>query len=797
MEQTESIASIQLACSHCNETVITPYRNDSGEVFCCQGCQSVYNILQHSNLEQFYEIQKQTGDYTKPVKDLEQGSFDYLASEEYLQKYGSLEKDGTWSMSFYLKGVHCLACLWLIERLPELVSEVSEARLNLGKSLVTVKLKEGQKSFSEAARCLNRLGYPPFPVSNQDEIENIRKKEERGLILKIGVAAFSMMNIMLYTGSVYAGASGSYLLGFGYLSLFLSLPVVFYSALPFYQSAYAALRTKQINIDVPLSVAIITGFFISTYFVFKGSEHFYFDSIATLTFLILLSRLVLKKAQQISLNKNDLLSIFQRGTYLRKQGQDWIEVLSESLKAGEVIKVKPLQTIPCDGKLLSSRAKINMSSLTGESQPVVHIKSNNVFMGTTNMNEDIEIEVLSTGRDTRMGKLLVEIERENYSKSRYSFLTDKISKYFFAGVLVLAAVTFGTTYFQFGLEKALENSLALIIVTCPCALGLATPLTFSRVMELAQSKGIIFKNEESIENLNEIENVFFDKTGTLTTGNFQVIHHTYLGSDHIDYPRAINLLYALESKSQHPIAKSIVNWCSTQNNNLEFIILDLYEEILGKGVKGLLNNRTYEVYSVDDDSDTSKIVLSEDGNPVLVLNLKDALRKESKKLIKTLKKNNFATFILSGDRQHIVNEVSAELGIESDHFKAELTPENKASIISQYPNSLFVGDGANDSLAFNKAKASIATHGSVEMSLRVADIFLSEDNVGLVAEAIKLSKLSIQIVKRNLGFSLVYNISGALLAAIGAIGPLEAAVLMPLSSLTVLGNTLISTRERR
>ncbi|MCR9205422.1 MAG: heavy metal translocating P-type ATPase metal-binding domain-containing protein, partial [Halobacteriovoraceae bacterium] len=596
MQETESVASINLHCSHCQESVLTPYRNEKGrEIFCCQGCQSVYNILSGAKLEQFYEIQKQTGEYTKPVTEQESTGYDYLASQEFLEKYGRLETDGTWSMSFYLKGVHCLACLWLIERLPQLVKEVTEARLNLGKSLVTIKLMKNETSFVETARCLNRLGYPPFPISNQDELEVARKKEERGLILKIGVAAFAMMNIMLYTGSVYAGANGGYMISFGYLSLLLSLPVVFYSAFPFYKSAAAAIRTRQINIDVPLSLAIIAGFVISTYFVLIGSEHFYFDSIATLTFLILLSRLVLKKAQQASLNKNDLISIFQRGSYLKKVGNGWEETLSESLKERDILKVKPLQTIPCDGKLLSSKAKINMSSLTGESLPVQHIKGNNVFMGTTNMNEDIELEVLFTGRETRIGKLLDEIERTDHSKSQYSFLTDKVSKYFFATVLVLAVFTFFGTLLNTGLEKALENALALIIVTCPCALGLATPLTFSRIMELAQSKGIIFKNEQAIERLNEIDSIFFDKTGTLTTGNFQVIDFDFEGSQHSDFNRAINLIYALEAKSHHPIAKSIVQWCTKQSDRLEILPLELYEEILGKGVKGIYLERHYEV----------------------------------------------------------------------------------------------------------------------------------------------------------------------------------------------------------
>lgn len=787
-----------LKCDHCNEEVFTPFEDLAGHTFCCQGCKSVYAILNENNLGKFYSIQRETGEFTKPVQDLQSSSYNYLDEERFLLKYGKLiEAENSWSMSFYLKGVHCIACLWLIENLGEIVPDVQSARLDMGKSLVTVSLKPGLKSFSRVAQGLNKIGYPPFPISNQDELQHQKQKEERSLFLKLGVAGFSMMNIMLYSGSVYAGAKGWYLLSFGYLSFILALPVVLYSALPFYTSALGAIRSKRINIDVPLSFAILSGFLISSYFVFQGSEHVYFDSISTLTFLILLSRIILKKAQQNSLNKNDLLSIFQRGNYFKLIGQERKEILPEDIQLNDTVLIPPHQNLPCDGVLLSDETRINMSSLTGESRAILHKKGNNVFMGTSNLGEEIQVKVTAIGRETRMGRILEKLEQQGKNESAFSYLTDTISKYFVSAVFLLAVVTFIVTSFYSSPLTALENALALIIVTCPCALGLATPLTFSRIMERARSRGIVLKNEETIEKLSKVENIFFDKTGTLTSGSYEVVSYQVAPKVVERFSELINILYSLETKSQHPIAKSIIRWCSKINSPLKNVVFDIYEEILGKGVKGFFNNMTYEVFTINNSDGYNEVVLVENGTQILSLLMKDQIKPESERTLNNLRMENFKTFMVSGDKDEIVREVSNKLSFKNSESFSEKTPEQKAEIIAEYSNSLFVGDGANDSLAFDKATVSLATHGSVEMSLRVSNIFLSKDDLSLIPEALSLSKLGVKVIKRNLSFSLFYNITGAALAIAGIIGPLEAAILMPVSSLTVLANTLISTRERR
>ncbi len=786
----------QVQCSHCGDKVVTPFEDEGGHSFCCQGCMSVYQILQQSNLQQFYNIQEKTDDYTRSVKNLKNKEFKYLDNLKFIEKY-THDIEGFLSMSFYLQGVHCLACLWLIEKLPELVENVMHSRLDMGKSLVTITLRKGENSFSAAAKCLNSLGYDPYPISNQTELKENQQKEERSLLLKIGIAAFSMMNIMLYTGSVYAGAKGLFQVGFGYLSLLLAIPVVFYSAIPFYKSAIGAIKNKKVNIDVPLSLSIIFGFIVSSVFVVLQKEEFYFDSIATLTFLILLSRYILKKAQQKSLNKNDLLSIFQRESTYRKifNTENFEEVLPDQLNPEDIVRVGANEIIPCDGEIIKGTTRINLSTLTGESQSIFHGLKSQVYMGTLNLGDTVEILVNKTNQQTRIGQLLLKIQNEKSERSQYSFITDKVSKYFVSLVLLLATIVFCYYLFKTDLVNSLEHTLALVIVTCPCALGLATPLTFSRIMALAQRNGLIIKSEDAIERLSNIKNIFFDKTGTLTTGNYQVTEFEYFTSRSDQQIILLNILFSLESKSNHPVALSIVKWCSTHNNHLKNLQLINFEVVLGKGVKGFVEDQYYEVSTTDTGKGYVNANLYKNGEKALSLKLSDDIRNDSHITLEKLRGQHFKTFLVSGDKDSVVQKIGKELLFEPGNIHSEVAPEKKSLIIEKYQNSLFVGDGANDSLAFKKADVSIATHGSVEMCLRTSDIFLGEDKLELINYSIVLSKRAMKVIRINLGFSLIYNIIGASLAITGFIGPLEAAIIMPISSLTILGITLYHTRN--
>ncbi len=784
------------SCKHCHEQVVTPFLDDEGQQFCCQGCRSVFQILNQNGLEDFYKIQEQTGDYTKPVKKIEDKQFSYLNNPDFIKKYAQTKKANI-SMTFYLEGVHCLACLWLIEKLPEMVPNVKSARLDMSKNLVDIELIEGEVTFSHAAQVLNSLGYKPFPISNTSEEKERRKKEDHALLLRIGIAAAAMMNIMLYSGSIYFGADGKYLEYFGLISFGLCLPVIFYSATPFYKSAWGALRNKHINIDVPLVLAIVLSFVVSSYFAFTGSSHHYFDSLATLTFLILSSRYLLRKAQQSGFEKKDLSSFFLQGTVRKRNSDQSIEEIHpEQISLGDHLVVLAGETVPADGKIIYGETRLNLATLTGESIPVLQKVGSMAYMGSQNVGKEFTLEVEAISSETRLGKILGEVERQSQQRSHYTLLTDTVSRYFVTIILILTAFSFMGNYYFYGLEAALTRSLSLIIVTCPCALGLATPLVFGRILSLCAKMGIIVKSEYSLETIAKTQTIFFDKTGTLTSGEFEVEEVQPILEPSINFTLQ-DIIFSLESNSHHPLASSLVRWSSAQAEQLKRVPWSLYEEITGRGVRGIYNEKEYEIFTVRGQEDETVVVLTENTKPIAHIILKDRARPESLTVLKKLRTQGLNLFLSSGDKKPIVDHIGSELGFDQAHRRAELSPEAKAKWMDQFEHTIFVGDGANDALAFSKASASVAMQGAVEVSLKSSDAFLYRNDLNLVDQLIQNAKQSIRLVKQNLAFSLLYNVVGAYLALIGFIGPLEAAILMPISSFTVLANTIYGSRLKK
>ena len=782
----------EVVCKHCHEQVITPFYDEQDKVFCCQGCRSVYQILNLNGLNDFYKIQEQTGDFTKPVKNVENKQFSYLDNSEFIKKYAQVDK-ATLKMTFYLEGVHCLACLWLIEKLPQMVPNVRSSRLDMSKNLVDIELNEGEAQFSVVAQTLNSLGYKPFPISNTNEENERRKKEDHAILLRIGIAGASMMNIMLYSGSIYFGADGKYLEYFGLISLALCLPVVGYSATPFYKSAWAAIKNKYINIDVPLALAIISSFVVSSFFAFTGSHHHYFDSLSTLTFLILSSRYLLRKAQQSGFEKKDLSSFFLQGTIRRRNpDQSLEEIHSEQIQLGDHLVVLPGETVPADGKIIAGETRLNLATLTGESVPLLQKIGSHAFMGSQNVGKEFTLEVEALLAQTRLGKILDEVEKESNQRSNYTLITDKISSYFVTTILFLTALSFMANLYLHNLEEALIRSLSLIIVTCPCALGLATPLVFSRILSLSAKMGIIVKSEYSLETIAKSQNIFFDKTGTLTSGEFEVEEVSQRHSPSINFTIE-DIIFSLESNSVHPLANSLVRWASSKKGKLQRIPWSLFEEITGKGVRGIYNEIEYEIYTIRGNDNETVVILAENTNVIGRITLKDRPRPEAKSVLKKLRNNDLKLYLSSGDKKPIVDYIGEHLGFDSNHRKSELTPEQKALWIESTVDSIFVGDGANDALAFSKASASIAMQGAVEVSLKSSDAFLCRNDLSLINQLIHNANQGIRLVKQNLAFSLIYNTIGAYLALIGFIGPLEAAILMPISSFTVLANTMYGT----
>ena len=792
-------------CEHCGEKVVVPSIlsiKGNEKIFCCNGCKTVFQILHEKGLDNYYQLRDQTGtrDQLTPVDDSEE-EYQYLDQKDFLDKYAK-QTEKSITLDFFIEGIHCVACLWLIEKLPDFVEEVIQSKLNMSKSIATVTIHQNGK-LSNVAKQLALLGYKPHPILTDSDVQRLAKEEDRKMLIKIAVAFTCAGNIMLLAYSVYGGATGSLAKHFNWYSFFLILPIIFYSAIPFYQSAWSAIKSRKLSIDIPIVVALIVGTLSGFVNLLNGSHHLYFDSLATLVFLLLGARYLLKKSQQKSLNATEIATFFSNRTTHRWNEKDQLyeDIHAQFLNPKDIILVKPGEMVPADGLILDGISNINNSLLTGESVPVKAEKSNYIYSGTTNLDQNLKVQVLKTGSDTRLGKILQSVESGWNQKAEIVTLADNVAKYFVSIVFILAFITFITVFiFSGDFEDAFTRAFTLIIITCPCALGLTTPLALTMTLGKLAKKGMIIKNEQIIEKLSKAKEIFLDKTGTLTHGNFQVSQWIDVDEKKSSFEN-MSIVYSLESRSKHPIAKAVCKFIKSKyyqaNQFLETHEIIDYREHAGKGVSGIINQNKFEIRTLEIQKSDSKtwVALYSDNKVIAEIALEDQLRSDAPEVIDEITKMGIRPAIISGDTKGPVKKVAKALNLKNDNYFYQVSPEQKSQILDTHSEAIMVGDGANDAIALGKAYVGVAVHGSVDISLRAADVYLSQSGMGPVLSIIVASKETMKVIKRNLIISLFYNVTGATLAIMGLITPLVAAILMPLSSLTVLVLTLASTHK--
>lgn len=776
-----------IQCVHCDEQALLPVflaQDPEHKLpFCCRGCLTVYEVLKERSLSSYYDIKNSSSVFKRraPVKSSE-STFSYLDDAAFIQDHSYKNHDGHQVMDFYLEGIHCLACLWLIEKLPEFLTGVLRAKLDLDKSVVSVSLSSEGK-FSEVARELDRLGYRPHALDRNEDSKLHREKEERSFLMRLGVAGAASGNIMIYSFSLYAGASESTARIFHLLTVILALPVFTYSAWPFYQSAWTSLKNKMVSIDIPISLALLMGAVMGVRGLFVNFEENYFDSLTALVFLLLLSRYFLRKIQDKGLSARDLHYFYQNESVLRKTVEGFEEVHTSYVKAGDVLKIRPDEFIPADGVVMEGDSLINNSLLTGESLPDHVKRGHHVFSGTQNLNSDLLIQVEKTSRETRLGQILRNVEQGWSMRSRTVDLTSVIAKYFTLTVIALSVILFLSLLSQEGTTVALTRALTLLIVTCPCALAISVPLTFHRSLSLAARNGIIVKSDEVFEKLTKAKRIFLDKTGTVTLGQLSVTEIRVLEKPLVNLSHIIS---TLEERSRHPVGRALREFAAT--NGGRKLPVRSFREIPGTGVEGEIEGKFYFIGGGE---------IRENNKKFASFCVKDGVRKDSAKVISHLQENGLEVSLLSGDREDVVLPMAREIGVSTDRTFFRISPEEKMDLVKKSSLSVMVGDGANDAMAMESAYVGIAVSGAMDISLRAADVYLTIPGLAGVEKLFTLSRETIKVVKRNLVLSLVYNSLSVFFVFTGHISPLVAAIVMPVSSLTVLLSTLWGTREMR
>jgi len=780
------------ACTHCGLPVPAARRNPPGEAsFCCAGCATAWGIIHAGGLDRYYDLPERRAAAVAPSgRSFEE--FDHPAFEAL---YVRRRPDGTAETEFYLDGVHCASCVWLVERVPLLLPGVIRAELEIGRALARISWNPDAVPLSAIARSLDTLGYRPHPFRAR-RVEERRRTEDRRALVRIGVAGALAGNVMMLAAALYsgwfAGMESAYERYFRWLSLLLTAPVLLWPGRTFFQGALASFRTRRLHMDLPIAIALGAGFARGALNTVTDTGPIYFDGVAMLVFLLLVGRFLQQRAQRAATDASSLLHGVTPSAARLVEGDAIREVPTEALLPGMVVEVRAGESFPADGTIVEGASRVDLSLLTGESRPVGVSEGTTAWAGTVNLAAAVCVRVDQAGESSRVGRLMREVAAGAARRAHIVLLADRIAGWFVGVVLVLAALTW---WYWSGVDSsvALDNAIALLIVTCPCALALATPLAVTVAIGRAAREGILIRGGDALEALARTGTMYLDKTGTATEGRFRLAG--WIGPDWVR-----PLVIALERHSSHPVATGFISaW-----PDLEAPDAGEVSQTVGGGIAGRVNGRQvlagapsfvaahaagHPPTAADLPGACTPVWVAVDGQVVAAAAFGDFLRPEAPAVVAALQARGWTVRLLSGDAPEVVREVASELGVPGDRWQAAVSPEGKLAAIERAAGEgvvVMVGDGVNDAAAMARATVGIAVRGGAEASLAVADVYLAHPGLGGLPEVVTGAERTMRVIRRNVAFSLAYNVVGAALAMGGWINPLVAAFLMPASSITVV-----------
>jgi Cu2+-exporting ATPase len=803
---------IDLTCAHCAQPVPAGLiRAGAEHQFCCAGCQAVYETIHSCGLDAYYRL-RDAADATFKAASLSDDSFASFDQSSFEMLYVLPAEAGAKTIDLVLEGVTCAACVWLVERLPKVVDGVIEARLSLREATVRVRWDPSRTSLSRIARTLNRFGYTPHPAKGQSRKQLLRRDERKRLV-HLGVAGAIMGNTMLLALALYAGLAGGmeaqFRTFFRFASAILGTISLAWPGAIFFKSAYAALRTRTMNLDVPIALALLIGGVAGAVNVVLNRGEIYFDSLTVLVFLLLVGRWIQYRQQRRADAAVELLFSLTPSTCHLVKGNRVIDAPVEALQAGDQVEVRSGELIPADGVVLSGRSAVNQALLTGESAPAEVSPGSDVCAGAQNVGSVLRVLVDKVGQDTRVGQLMRLVERGVAEKPAIVQFADKVGAWFIVAVSLAAAGTFAY-WARFSVTAAIDHTVALLIVTCPCVLGLATPLTLGIAIGRLARQDVLVKSAAALERLSRTGRVILDKTGTLTEGKLELLR--WIGDDTIKPAVA-----AVEARSTHPVAKALV----AALGDGPATVSDITERHDG-GISARVDGRPLHVGSpayIDrfarvpahfaehrqrlEAQGATVVFVARDGDCLALAALGDRIRTDSRAAVEQLTAQGWQPSVLSGDALHVVAAVAAQVGIDPARARGQVSPEDKLAAIRAAESApdhgitVMIGDGVNDAAALAAADVGIAVHGGAEASLAAADVYIARPGLMPVAHLVATARHAMRVIRRNLLVSLSYNLLAGALAAAGVMTPLIAAIIMPVSSATVLSLAVASITSRK
>ena len=799
-----------MACAHCG-LPSPPSRDEGQPAFCCDGCRGAYHLIQGWGLEDYYALRDRAGGdlRAQPVESL--GGFEELDDAAILGLSAPHPcGDGLLRSRLAVGGLHCGACAWLIERSAEQHAGFQGARVRLHDHTVDILYRPSETKLSHIAKNLARLGYRLTPLV-QDDQQRRQSAENRRLLVDIAIAAFCAANAMwvaiaLYAG-MFSGIAVEHETALRWAGVLLGLVAVVVPGRTFFRGALASLRTRTPHMDLPVALGISAGAVGGLVAVIAGRGEVYFDSVAMLVFLLLVGRWVQFRQQRRAADSVSLLMrLTPRFATRVDEVGDEHRVSADRLLAGDIVRVAPGETVPADGEVVRGRSSIDRSLVTGESLPVEIGPGDAIEAGTANLESILDLQVTAAGRVSRVGRITQLIEDAAANRSPIVQLADSIGGRFVVTVIVLAAITIAV-WWQIDPLQGTENAVALLIVACPCALALATPLALSVAIGRLARRQMLVRGGDVLERLANPGTVWFDKTGTLTAGQLRL--NEWSG----DEP-TLRLAAAVEQSMAHPVAEAIRQ--AAQERELELPEVSNPRQRMGLGAEGtveghhvlvgnqaLLQSAGVEIPQAGRDeidritvSGSSPVLVAIDGQLSAIGALGDQLRPGTRDAVTALRQRGWDVGILSGDHPIAVRRVAEHLGIDAPWAIGGMDPEQKLARIEESKRAgktvLMVGDGVNDAAALAAADVGVAIRGGAAASLEAAPVYLQSGGLSAVVDLVDASRRTVRTIRRNFKLSLSYNVVAVLLAMTGLIHPLVAAILMPISSLTVLSSVLAS-----
>ena len=803
---------IKIECNHCHlsfDEKIMIKENDLN--FCCGGCQSVYHILKSENLDSFYEkLGNKTIKAPLQVSNDDLSKFD---SENFLNSYTTITKDGFVQIDLILEGIHCAACVWLNEKVLYDTKGVIEANINFTTNKARVVFNSDILKLSDIIKKIRSVGYNAYAYDSSIA-DKEASKAKQDYFVRIMVAVVCTMNIMMLSVAKYTGFFTGMSLevkNMIHLAEFiLATPVLFFSGFVFYKGAYFGLKNRIVNMDLLVSSGATMTYVYSLFVLFGAKGESYFDSVAMIITFVLVGKyleVIGKKSAIDTLDK--IKSTLPLEAIVVKDGKKETKALN-LVQVGDLIELKIGEKVPVDGKIISGNASFDESSLTGESIPVYKKTGDNIFSGTVILDSTILFEVVKDFKNSTFSSIVTLLEDSLNSKPKIQTLANKISRRFSLIILSIAFITFLVWYY-FGLdlgfyfegvnqfERSFITAISVVVIACPCALALATPMaSLVGISELAK-KSLLFKEAKFIETIANATTVVFDKTGTLTKGELEVSFVEFFNKDE----KSMNLLYSLLDSSNHPVSFAVKKYIK-ENFEVSNLILEDIKNIEAKGLSARYENieilggneallKEFDVkINIHLNSKFTQYLFCIDKKIVANFELKDELKDDAKELIEYLKEQNIESIMLTGDNNFVASSIAKEL--EISNYKANLTPKDKADFIKDLKNSgktvVMVGDGVNDSVALASSDVAIAMGNSADVSMMVSDVVMLNSKLKSLKDAFIISKKTYKHIKQNLAFSLIYNTITIPIAAAGFIIPLFAALSMSLSSLVVVLNSL-------